>query len=313
MEPSTQKKRWLAGAIWENPLLVQALGLTAVIVGAVNLRAALWLSLLLSVHLMICEALAAAAKRVVPEWLRIALYFLVGLALVCPAAFLFERSPVTSEAALRLFLPLAALSGFAPARCERFAVRHSVAEALQDAVANALGFSVVAVLTGALRELLGSGMIWGSAVTNVYTRGLLMPFGGFLILGTLAAGLKVLLRTLGVRQGGQAEEPMGLAPEDRMERLEKVRLLMEAPEPEPEPEPEPDAEPEFEPEPEEFVPPKPIPVEQILSGAAGFDDLDGLDDFESLGETGQALTPVEKARLLEELESLLDDFAGPLE
>ena len=283
------KRGWLERAAGNNPLLVQALGLTVVIVGAASLISALWVSMIVAVHLIICEVLAAAALKKVPEWLRIAIYFALGLAIATPTAYWLDRSGSTSMVVLRIFTPLLAANTITVARCERYGVYQTVPKALKDGIANALGFTAVALVVGFVRELLGAGTLMGRSVMTVHIRGFLMPFGGFLLLGVMAAGLKFILQLTGQQE---AEEAMELVPEDRVERLEKKQQLIEQEE-------QPTPEPEEEQDEEEDVLPKPIPVDQILN------DLDGID----LALDDVNGTALSEKLSMEALEHLLDDLS----
>ena len=290
------KRGWLERAAGNNPLLVQALGLTVVIVGAGSLLSALWVSVIVAVHLIICEVLAAAALKKVPEWLRIAIYFALGLLIAAPAAYWLDRSGSTSVVALRIFTPLLAANTITVARCERYGVYQTVPKALKDGVANALGFTAVAVVIGFVRELLGAGTLMGRSIMAVHIRGFLMPFGGFLLLGIMAAGLKFVLQLTGQQE---AEEAMELVPEDRVERLEKKQQLIEQEEA-PAQELKPDEE-EWDGNGEDGdTPPKPIPVDQILNDLDGIDIA--LDDTKGTAQ-GEKLS-------MEELEHLLDDLGN---
>jgi len=302
-EQIIQKRSWLERAVGRNPLLVQAVGLSVVIIGATSLLSALWVSLIVAVHLILCEVIAAAALKKVPEWLRVAIYFALGIAIAAPATYFLDQAGSVSLATLRVFTPLLAANTIAVTRCERYAVRVSVLKALRDGIANALGFAAVAAAIGAAREILGAGTLWGRSVSAVHIRGFLMPYGGFLLLGAAAAALKFFLRVLG-RQG--VEEAMELAPEDRLERLEKKQQLMELEEPTPEPAPEEKPLPEQEDDILEayqlYLPKKPIPVERILG------DLEGIQLEKLAAVEERAKTAAEKRLLMEELESLLDEF-----
>lgn len=234
--PEKKKARrwsWTSGAVLQNPVLVQASGITAIIVAATSLQGAIWISLLTALHLIICEVLASAALKRVPGWLRVAIYFAIGLLITCPATYVLDHyydffSSGGLLAPLRIFLPLLSVSALIAMRCERYAILHTPSDALRDALSNSLGYFAAAALTGAVRELLGYGSIWGVQITdNLHIRGAWMPFGGFLILGAIAALLKVLLRALSARGiYAGADKALELAPEDRLERLEKTRQLL---------------------------------------------------------------------------------------
>ena len=334
--PETKKspRRWLAGAALQNPVLVQATGLTAVIVAATTLQGALLIAILTAVHLIICEVLASVMKRI-PSWLRVAIYFAIGLAIACPAAYWLDNlmdylgtfgtqsGLAAALAPLRVFLPLMAVNALTATRCERYAILHTPGDALRDALANSVGYAAAALLTGCARELLGYGSLWGVQLSQtLLIRGAWMPFGGFLLLGAMAALLKVTLRALSVRGVYKgADKALELAPEDRLERLEKTRQLLisevkealkeEEPEPEEESAEEDIEEVEEEAEeeqPEEEAPKPRMPVNAILR-EYGLEDGDG-----ALTDTAvQPLTDEEKLRLVLELEALLDDFTGPKE
>ena len=224
----TDKKRsWVSDALAQNPVLVQAIGLTPVVLAATTVYAALWIAELGALHLFLCEALAAMVLKKLPEWLRVAIYYLIGLAIAGPVTFWLGQGVTSASAALRLFLPLMALNSVTVARCERFAVTHTLGESLRDAAANSLGFALVAVLAGAVREILGQGSFLGFEISkHLHIRGFWMPFGGFLLLGAMAAVLKAVLQRMasqGIYTG--AEVAMDLVPEDRQARLEKSRRL----------------------------------------------------------------------------------------
>jgi len=333
MPKKKTNRRWLAGAALQNPILVQAAGLTAVIVAASTLQGALWVSAVTAAHLIICELLASAMKRV-PSWLRVAVYFAIGLAIACPMTYLVDyltdylyllgMNSLAGPAALaplRVFLPLMAVNALTAVRCERYAILHTPGDALRDAVANSLGYAAVAILTGAVRELLGYGTLLGFQLSkNLHIRGVWMPFGGFLLLGAMAAVLKVILRSLsarGIYTG--AEKALELAPEDRLERLEKTRQLLIAEVKEAiktknenveikdgaQAEEEPPKEETEEAQAEE-APAKPrMPVEAILREYGPENGNEALSQMAS-----QPLTEEEKLRLVLELEELLDDFKG---
>jgi electron transport complex protein RnfE len=224
---AARKRSWASGALLQNPLLAQAIGLTPVVAASTTVYAALWISGLSALHILVCEALAAAALKKLPEWLRVGIYCAIGLGLACPVTYWLNQGGAPASAALRMFLPLMALSSMTAARCERFAVTHTVGESLGDAAANALGFTLVAVLAGTVREALGQGSLLGHGISrHLHIRGFWMPFGGFLLLGAMAALLKAVLRRMasrGIYTG--AEVAMELAPEDRQARLEKSRQL----------------------------------------------------------------------------------------
>jgi len=281
-----KQKSPLHGALLDNPVLVQAVGLTPVIIVTASLRASLWVALLTAIHLISCEFIASMWLKKLPDWLRIAVYFSIGLAIVLPAGLLFELRDNIELTTLRAILPMLAVSTLSAARCERFAIFNSVGASLRDALANSAGFAAVIILMGVIREGLGHGALFGWEFSSVMQiRGFWMPFGGFLLLGALAAALKIVLQWMsdrGIAVG--AEEAMEMVPEDRIERLEKIQKLLRAAE-------------QYEQEREQ----EPESREQ---------DAGPEEEIEEEAKDASTYSPEEKERLNRALEELLEDFQG---
>ena len=220
----------LRGAVLDNPILVQALGLTPAVIATTSLRAALWVAGFTAVHLILCECVASLWLKKLPDWLRVAVYFFVGILLAFASGLLLELNEAVDLTTLRAILPLLAASALTAARCERFAIFNNLRDSLRDALANAVGYAAVVILVGFIRESLGQGSLFGHEFIALRIRAFWMPFGAFLLLGAMAAALKFLLHWMSQRGlAVGAEEAMEMVPEDRIERLEKIhRLLQEA-------------------------------------------------------------------------------------
>ena len=78
-------------------------------------------------------------------------------------------------------------------RCEKFACKTSVHNALTDAVAAAVGYGAVAVIIGAVRELMTYGTVFAPADAVPISSRFSMPFVALVLLGFLAAAHKWLL------------------------------------------------------------------------------------------------------------------------
>ncbi|MCL2195821.1 MAG: hypothetical protein FWB76_07730 [Oscillospiraceae bacterium] len=291
----TKRESALRGAWLDNPVLVQAIGLTPAIIASTSLRMALWFSLVTVLHLLICEIVASLLLKKWQAWARTAVYFAIGIVLAFGAGVLLETWGGLfdqTELVLRAILPLVATSSIAAVRCERFAVYNDLRASARDAVVNAVGFTGVMLIMGLLREAFGHGTLFGVELTEtLHIRGFWMPFGGFLLLGFLAAALKTVLQWAnqrGITQG--AEEAMEFCPEDRQERLEKIHhLLHVADEYEKGRKPQEEDPPEPESQPEEPLQTEPKPASAMLEPATSnftreFPKLDDLTIEQLLAE-----------------------------
>lgn len=187
----TQRRMILTGAFIFNPVLIQLAGICPVVAASTDVLAAVFFTVVFIVTTFASCLIASALLKSVPRWLRVAIYLILGLAIICPVLYSLERLGYPVSAKTQMYLPLLAVNSVTAVHCEQFSVKHSVRQAAQDAVAVSIGFGTVLILTGALREILGNGSIAGFALNLPATfSGMLLPFGSFVILGYLAATLK---------------------------------------------------------------------------------------------------------------------------
>ena len=88
-----------------------------------------------------------------------------------------------------IYMPLLAVTTIPVAYSAKFSEKHTVRIALMDGLCLSAGFGAVAIILGALRELLGSGSLWGFKLFENAFSAFNMPFWGFILLGFLAAGI----------------------------------------------------------------------------------------------------------------------------
>lgn len=182
---------FLKGVLVHNPVLVQLIGICPIAAAAVSLRAGALLAAVSSLIIISTHVAASAFLKNIIRWVRVAVYLLIGLAFIAPAGWLLEQYQPDLRRTLGIYLPLLAANSLIALRCEKVAVRSSVKHSLLDSFAVSIGYSAVIVLTGFIRELLGSGEILEKPVRFLPAApGLLLPFGGFLVLGFMAAALK---------------------------------------------------------------------------------------------------------------------------
>lgn len=191
----TFKEIFVKGAVIFNPVLVQLAGLCPVITAATSLKNAVLLSVAFCAEIIICCVAASAFLKRFPRWVRVPAYLVLGLAVVCPILLYIESNILIDlSLSMKIFLPLIAVNSITAVHCEQFAVKNSVKLSFYDAAAVGIGTSAVFVVTGALREILGSGTIGGMKVNIPVTfKGMVMPFGCLILLGFTAALLKAFI------------------------------------------------------------------------------------------------------------------------
>ncbi len=181
-------------AIIKNPILFEAIGLCPVVAIAYSLKLAIFLAVVTAVELIVCEFLASKFLKNVRRYWRVALYTVFGVAIIFPTMYVVDKLFPTVSANFGVYLPLMAVNSLIALHCERIAVKNDVKTSFIDAVSSSLSYGVVAIITGFVRELLGNGTIWNYDVNiPIKFPAFLMPFGGLLLMGFLAAALKAFV------------------------------------------------------------------------------------------------------------------------
>lgn len=177
-----------------NPVLIQAAGLCAIVAVATTLKTAVLLAAAFFPVLIITQVFACLALKKVPRWIRVAIYLLIGTAIIAGIIYAIDTFIPEISLGAGIYLALTAANSIIALHCEKLAVKTDLRHAFFDSVATALGYAAVIIPVGALREMIGSSTIWGVNIKVPMTYpAILMPFGGFLFLAFFAAALKALI------------------------------------------------------------------------------------------------------------------------
>jgi len=177
-----------------------------------------------SLVVMVLSNLAVALFRgiITPE-VRIPVFVLLIAAIVTVVDMMINAWLHELHKVLGLFIPLIVTNCAILGRAEAFASRQTVRASIVDGIAMGAGFTVALVALGAVREILGAGTLFANAsllLGESFTflemtliadyRGFLimaLPPGGFLMMGFLMAGKRVL----DARQSGDRERSASVA------------------------------------------------------------------------------------------------------
>lgn len=177
-----------------NPVLIQAAGLCAIVAVATTLKTAVLLAAAFFPVLIITQVFACLALKKVPRWIRVAIYLLIGTAIIAGIIYAIDTFMPEISLGAGIYLALTAANSIIALHCEKLAVKTDLRHAFFDSVATALGYAAVIIPVGALREMIGSSTIWGANIkVPMAFPAILMPFGGFLFLAFFAAALKALI------------------------------------------------------------------------------------------------------------------------
>lgn len=187
-------KRIRNSAVIKNPLLFEAIGLCPVVAIATSLRLSIFLAVVTAIEMIVCEVLASLLLKNVRRYWRVMLYAIFGVAVIFPIMILVNRFFPDISINFGIYLPLMAVNSLIALHCERVAVKNNVKDSFIDAASASLSYGAVTILVGFLRELFANGSIADISINMpVKFPALATPFGGLLIIGFLAAGLKAFV------------------------------------------------------------------------------------------------------------------------
>ena len=160
MKPNPME-RLINGIVKENPTFVLMLGMCptlAVTTSAIN-GAGMGLST--TAVLMFSNMIISALRNVIPDRVRIPGYIVVIASLVTIVQFLLQGYVPAVNDALGLYIPLIVVNCIILGRAESYASKNPVLPSIFDGIGMGLGFTVGLTCIGAVREILGSGQIFG--------------------------------------------------------------------------------------------------------------------------------------------------------
>ncbi|MFI8581963.1 electron transport complex subunit E [Ectopseudomonas khazarica] len=191
--------------LWKNnPALVQLLGLCPLLGVSNSMVNALGLALASAVVLICSNTAVSLVRGVVNTAVRLPAFVMIIAALTTCIELLMQAYTYELYQILGIFIPLITTNCVILGRADGFAAKHDPARAAYDGLMMGLGFGVVLVLIGSIRELLGTGALfanmhllfgpvaadWKLTLVQDY-RGFLLailPPGAFIVLGLLIAG-----------------------------------------------------------------------------------------------------------------------------
>jgi len=199
-EPVSAGKHFIVAAsalFRRNPVLTVGLLVGPLVAAATTLKAAAALSIAVFVIVLPSVVLAKLLQNLLPTWLIAAVSILCSASLSFLAHFLITPiSPLIFDA-IGIYLPVLIITpvSFVGPGHDHFASR-SKRWCILEALFVGIGFSLVAGILGALRELLSSSSLWGIPIAVLPSfRAANTVFAGFILLGFLSAFFRSLAIT----------------------------------------------------------------------------------------------------------------------
>jgi electron transport complex protein RnfE len=157
----SELRAYLYRGIWEqNPALIQLLGLCPLLAVTTTLINGLVLGVATLLVVVATNTIVSMLRRAIVPAVRIPLFVLIIASFVTTIDLLLNAAFHEIYQILGLFIPLIITNCAILAQAETIASRHGVATAAVAGFGTGLGFLIVLILLGGIRELLGQGTVF---------------------------------------------------------------------------------------------------------------------------------------------------------
>jgi electron transport complex protein RnfE len=211
--------------LWNNnPAIVQLLGLCPLLAVTGTVVNAIGLGLATTLVLVTSNTCVSLIRNVVSDAVRLPAFVMIIASAVTAIELLMQAFSYELYQILGIFLPLITTNCVILGRADGFASKHSLGPAVYDGFIMGMGFALVLVLLGALRELAGTGALfanmdllfgpdaagWEIVLVEDYQPFLLaiLPPGAFIFTGLIIALKNVIDDRIKRRQDAMKEKPV---------------------------------------------------------------------------------------------------------
>jgi len=185
-----EKKNKLAilanGLIKENPVLVLMLGMCPTLATTTSAINGLEMGLATLFVLVLSNIAISLLAPIVPDKVHIPVYIVVIATFVTVLQLVMQAYTPGAYTTLGLFIPLIVVNCIVLGRAEAFANKNGVLDSALDGLGVGLGFTLSLTVIGIVREILGSGSVFGwKFIPGDGILAFVMAPGAFLVLGYL--------------------------------------------------------------------------------------------------------------------------------
>ena len=181
-----------------NPIALQVLGICSALAVTSSMAVALVMSLAVIVVTAFSSMFVAMIRLQIPSSIRIIVQMTIIASLVIVVDQILKAYAYEISKQLSVFVGLIITNCIVMGRAEAFAMKNGAVDSFIDGIGNGLGYGAILMIVGFIRELFGSGSVFGieilSKVTEggwYYTNGLmLLPPSAFFIIGFLIWGVR---------------------------------------------------------------------------------------------------------------------------
>jgi Na+-transporting NADH:ubiquinone oxidoreductase subunit D len=177
----------------QNPITVQILGICSALAVTVKLKPAIVMGLSVMVVTAVSNLVISAMRNYIPPRIRIIVQLVVVASMVILVDQLLRAFVYDVSKQLSVYVGLIITNCIIMGRLEAFAMGNKPWPSFVDGIGNGLGYAIILIMVGFIRELFGSGAILGYKVVpqSFYQAGyinngiMIMPTAALILIGVI--------------------------------------------------------------------------------------------------------------------------------
>mgnify|MGYP003563318803 CR=1 FL=1 len=147
-----------------NPIMVQVLGICSSLAVTSQLKPAIVMGLAVTIITAFSNVIISLIRNTIPNRIRIIVQLVVVAALVTIVSQILKAVAYDVSVQLSVYVGLIITNCILMGRLEAFAMQNKPLASLIDGIGNGLGYAMILVIVGGVRELLGRGSLMGFQV-----------------------------------------------------------------------------------------------------------------------------------------------------
>ena len=145
----------------DHPILIQVLGICSALAVTSQLKPAIVMGLAVTVITAFSNVIISIIRKTIPNRIRIIVQLVVVAALVTIVSQILKAFAYDVSVQLSVYVGLIITNCILMGRLEAFAMMNKPIPSLIDGISNGLGYAMIVVIVGGIRELLGRGTLLG--------------------------------------------------------------------------------------------------------------------------------------------------------
>lgn len=191
MAEAKPKEIILDPLINNNPIALQVLGICSALAVTTKLSTSITMCVAVIAVLVCSNAAVSLIREYVPSSIRIIVQMTIIASLVICVDEILKAVAFETSRTMSVFVGLIITNCIVMGRAEAYAMKNPPVPSMLDGLGNGLGYSLILIIVGFFRELLGSGTLFGFKVLPVVSEGgwylpnglMLLPPSAFFIIG----------------------------------------------------------------------------------------------------------------------------------